>query len=208
MTSAVLQATYEEPGLRSVAAPLDTATNRALSFGIGFFLAVLTLQAQYVGTPTDLVSRVAPVDMLCVLFFGTLYVRHRMRPLPGAAILYVAAVILALIPATLITPGFNPKVWAQFAGILMAFAFFVVGLNVGDSPPLLRWVLAGLCVAVAAEAVVVYHDCLASSLWFPDPMQNRVRGATIHCVAFGAESPFLKQLAEQNGGKYQYVDSY
>jgi hypothetical protein len=38
--------------------------------------------------------------------------------------------------------------------------------------------------------------------------QNRVRGITIHCIAFGEESPFLKDLAEQNGGQYRFVDSY
>jgi hypothetical protein len=37
---------------------------------------------------------------------------------------------------------------------------------------------------------------------------NRVRGVTIHAIAFGAESEFLKKLAEQNGGKYRFVDSY
>jgi hypothetical protein len=38
--------------------------------------------------------------------------------------------------------------------------------------------------------------------------QNRVRGATIHCIAFGEESELLKDLAAQNGGKYRFVDSY
>lgn len=38
--------------------------------------------------------------------------------------------------------------------------------------------------------------------------QNRQRGVTIHCIAFGAESPLLKDLAAQNGGQYRYVDKY
>ncbi len=178
MTSAAMQATVADPGLRweSPAAPLETATNRALAFGTGLLLAVLTLQTQYVGTPTDLISRVAPVDLLCVLFLATLFLRHHMRPLPAPAIVYASAVVLALIPAVFITPGFDSKVWAQFAGILMAFGFYVIGLNAGDSPPLLRWLLAGMCVAVALEAVVVYRDSLLSPLWFPDPMAKRVRG--------------------------------
>jgi HEAT repeat protein len=37
---------------------------------------------------------------------------------------------------------------------------------------------------------------------------NRVRGVVIHCVAFGAESPFLKDLAKENGGVYRFVNSY
>ncbi|HZN54639.1 MAG TPA: hypothetical protein VFB67_04895, partial [Candidatus Polarisedimenticolaceae bacterium] len=67
---------YAEPGVRlgTAAAPLDTAINRALALGVGFLLAVLTLQTQYIGTPTDLLSRIAPVDMLCVVFISTLFV--------------------------------------------------------------------------------------------------------------------------------------
>ena len=178
MTAAVIQSSFAEPRswTETGAAPLDTGTNRAMALGTGFLLAVLTLRTQYIGTPADLFSRIAPVDMLCVLFTATLFVRHRMRPLPVAGILYVAAVLLALLPAYLVTPGSTYNVWAQCAGILMAFGFYVIGLNVGDSPTLLRWLLAGLCVAVLAEAVVVFHDSLASSLWFPDPMPGRVRG--------------------------------
>ena len=37
---------------------------------------------------------------------------------------------------------------------------------------------------------------------------NRVRGVTIHCIAFGEKSDFLKKLAESNGGTYRYVDSF
>jgi hypothetical protein len=35
---------------------------------------------------------------------------------------------------------------------------------------------------------------------------NRVRGITIHCIAFGEESDLLKQLAAQNGGVYRFVE--
>ncbi len=38
--------------------------------------------------------------------------------------------------------------------------------------------------------------------------QNRLRGVTIHCVAFGEEAPLLEQLAKENGGKYRFVNSY
>lgn len=37
---------------------------------------------------------------------------------------------------------------------------------------------------------------------------NRIRGATINCIAFGEESKLLKQLADQNGGVYRFVDRY
>ncbi len=38
--------------------------------------------------------------------------------------------------------------------------------------------------------------------------QNRVRGVTIHTIAFGEESKLLEDLADQNGGQYRFVDSY
>ena len=37
---------------------------------------------------------------------------------------------------------------------------------------------------------------------------NRVRGVTIHTIAFGEESALLEKLAEQNGGQYRFVDRY
>jgi hypothetical protein len=35
---------------------------------------------------------------------------------------------------------------------------------------------------------------------------NRLRGVIIHGIAFGEESPLLKELAAQNGGDYRFVD--
>ncbi|HTF58260.1 MAG TPA: hypothetical protein VK661_13595 [Planctomycetota bacterium] len=165
-----------EVGRSTASTPLDTATNKIFAFGIGFLLAVLTLSTQYIGTPTDILSRVAPVDFLCMAFLPVLFVRHRMRMPPVPGLLYLAAVGLALIPAFLFSQGPDVEVWRQGSAILMAFSFYLIGLTLGDSPALLRWLLAGLCLAVLAEGVVVYHDSLSSNLWFPDPMEHRVRG--------------------------------
>jgi HEAT repeat protein len=35
---------------------------------------------------------------------------------------------------------------------------------------------------------------------------NRVRGITIHCIAFGEESKLLEAIAKENGGQYRFVD--
>ena len=32
---------------------------------------------------------------------------------------------------------------------------------------------------------------------------NRVRGVRIHCISFGKETQFLKQLASENDGSYK-----
>ena len=37
---------------------------------------------------------------------------------------------------------------------------------------------------------------------------NRVRGITLHTIAFGEPSDLLEKLAEQNGGQYRFVDRY
>jgi hypothetical protein len=36
--------------------------------------------------------------------------------------------------------------------------------------------------------------------------QNRVRGVTVHCIAFGEDSELLKRLAKENGGEFRFVD--
>ncbi|MBI4566661.1 MAG: hypothetical protein HY716_18440 [Planctomycetes bacterium] len=164
------------PGPRAVESSLDTRTNRAFALAIGLLLVVLTLTTQYIGTPIDLLSRIVPVDLVCVAFLAVLLLRHRMAAPSWPGILYAAAVVLALIPAFTVTPGPASEVWLQFAGVLMAFGFYLAGLNLGACPTLLRWLLAGTCAAVLMETVVVVHDSFSASMWFPDPMEGRVRG--------------------------------
>jgi len=36
---------------------------------------------------------------------------------------------------------------------------------------------------------------------------NRARAVTIHCIAFGAKSSLLENLAAQNSGEYRFVNS-
>ena len=87
--------------LRAAAAPLETTTNRALAWGIGLLLGVLTVSTGYVGTPTDFISRVAPVDFLCLALLAVFFVRHRMKPPPPQALLYAAAILISMIPGLL-----------------------------------------------------------------------------------------------------------
>lgn len=159
------------------ALPLDTATNKVLSWGIGALMGVLTLQTEYVGAPRDIFSRVAPVDLFCLALLGMLFFRHRMKVPPMRSMVYAASIVIALVPALLITGGDDQvAIWTSASALLMAFGYYLVGINIAASPVLMRCMLWGLCLGVAAETVVVLHDTIFSRQWFPDPMEGRVRG--------------------------------
>lgn len=166
----------------------DTGFNRALSFGVGLLLPLLTLQTAYIGTPKSLAERVVPVDLLCLLLLGTLLVFHRLRVPPPAALLFAGATVLSFVVGFVRNQAPDVDSWVSTAAILMAFGFYLLGLNIGSSPALVRCLLFGLTIAVLAEAVVVYHDYLLRPQWFPDPMEGRARGtfrASGQLAAFG-----------------------
>lgn len=156
---------------------LDTPVNRGLAFVIGLLLPILTLETGYSGTSVNLASRVALVDLFCLGWLAWLFLRHRMARAPWPAVLYAAAVVVSLIPALLVTPGVEWKAWVGCLALLMAFGFYLAGLNIGVSRVLMRYLIAGACLGLLAESLVVLHDAYAvSHQWFPDPMRGRVRG--------------------------------
>lgn len=170
MTTAALVPAWR-PGVPAVPAP-----GPALLFLIGLTLPVLTLQTGYYGTPVDLASRVAVVDVLCAATLLLFLVRGRLAPVPWPGIVYVASVAFALAPGLLRGSGAERDVWTAFVALLMAFAFYVLGLTCGTAPRLLRAFLAGTALAVAGEAVICAHDYFSPAQWFPDPMPGRARG--------------------------------
>ncbi len=161
---------------RATATSVDTTTNRVLSWLIGLLLGVLTVKTEYVGTPTDFFSRVAPVDFPCLALLIVLFFHHRMKLPPLQAFVYVAAIVISLIPGLLITSGEERPVWTGASALFMAFGYYLIGLNVGSSRYLLRGLLGGLCVGVFLESIIVIHDVIVPNQWFPDPMDGRVRG--------------------------------
>jgi hypothetical protein len=174
--------------VQSQSEPMEGRLNRLLAFGIGALLTVTTLKTAYVGTPEGLIDRVVPVDLLCALFVGVLFLRHRMRPIPGWAIFFTGTIFVSLIPALAVTPGPEGEVWVGLASMLMALGFYLLGLNLGGSPALLRCLILGLCVGVFGETIIVVHDVIAVPQWFPDPMEGVARGsfkATGQLAAFG-----------------------
>lgn len=170
MTTAVLSPTW---GVGPAAVP---APAPALAFLVGLTLPVLTLQTGYYGTPVDLASRVAPVDVLCAATLLLVFLRGRFATLPWPGVIYVAAIGLSLVPGLVLNPGQESDVWTAFVALLMAFAFYVLGLTFAAAPGLMRAFLAGSALAVVAEAVICYHDYFWPSQWFPDPMPGRARG--------------------------------
>ena len=154
----------------------DRSLSQALAFALGFLLPILTLKTGYYGTPTDLASRVALVDLLCVIAMGMLLLRGRPAPVPIPGVLYLFALVVSLFPSLVIFPGREAYAWTAFAALFMAFLFYVLGLSIGESPAVTSALLKGVCVVTALEAVVVFHDYFFASQWFPDPMAGRARG--------------------------------
>jgi len=154
----------------------DLTLFRRLAFVVGMALPLLTLKTSYYGTPTDLSSRVALVDVLCILMLSLLILRGSPAAVPAPAAVYAFAIVLSLFPALVISPGSETYAWTSFAAILMAFLFYVLGLSIGESRPVLTSLLAGACCVTLVESVIVFHDYFFSSQWFPDPMEGRARG--------------------------------
>jgi hypothetical protein len=158
------------------ARPRDVALHRALAFSVGFLLPLLTLKTGYYGTPTDIASRVALVDLACLLLLAVIVIRSSPAPVPVAAGVYFFGLVVSLIPALVFYDQREAYAWISFSAIVMAFLFYVLGLNVGRSPHVAASLLAGVAIVTLLEAVVVYHDYFFSSQWFPDPMEGRARG--------------------------------
>jgi O-antigen ligase len=58
----------------------------------------------------------------------------------------------------------------------MAFFFYILGVNIGESRTVMTSLLAGVCCVTLLESVIVFHDYFLSPQWFPDPMEGRARG--------------------------------
>jgi hypothetical protein len=154
----------------------DRSLSQVLAFSLGFLLPILTLKTGYYGTPTDLASRVAVVDFVCVLALAALCLRGMPASVPIPGGIYFFAVVVSLFPALVIFPGREMNSWVAFAALLMAFLFYVLGLSIGESPAVTAALLKGVCAVTLLESVVVFHDYFFSSQWFPDPMAGRARG--------------------------------
>lgn len=133
----------------SLPASIDGRLNRIVCGAIGLLLPFTILTAQVLP-----VSGIAPVDLACAAFLGILLFRHRLRRVPDAAGVYLAAILLSLIPALMVTPGARVDAWAGFGTMLVAFGFYVAGLNLGRYPELMRPLLLGLSVGIFAQVVL------------------------------------------------------
>jgi hypothetical protein len=149
---------------------------RTLAVLVGITLPLLTLKTSYYGTPTDLSSRVAVVDLVCIVMLGLLLLRGRPAAVSWPAGVYFFGLVVSLYPALVVSKGPEVNAWTSFAAIAMAFLFYVLGLSIGESRRVTAALLAGLCAVTLAESAIVFHDYFFSSQWFPDPMEGRARG--------------------------------
>lgn len=154
----------------------DRSMSQVFAFSLGFLLPILTLKTGYYGTPTDLASRVALVDFVCLAAMAALCLRGSPASVPIPGGLYFFALVISLFPSLVIFPGREIYAWTAFAALFMAFLFYVLGLSIGESPGVTSALLKGVCAVTVLEGVIVFHDYFFSSQWFPDPMAGRARG--------------------------------
>lgn len=169
---------------------------RTLLFGIGCSLPFIALSD--IAAPEDLgvFARMAFVDYLAILALAMILLEGRGKsPLP--AILYCVSLILGLLFGFLRSHHEGTSMdeaFVSFGALMMAFGYYVVGLVSAQRRDLARALFAGIVVGVYCESVVVIHDYLATSQWFQDTLEGRVRGtfrASGQLAAYGYSSAGL-----------------
>jgi hypothetical protein len=148
---------------------------------VGVVLPLISLQRSQ-GFPNSILERIALPDVLVTSAVLALILRYGGRA-AGSALLYAAAVAIAgviglfyLSEAGIWLPDGRVGVLAESLALFVAFGYWLFGSQVARSDRLVRMLLLGLAVGVLWEGVIVAHDYLAASDWFPSPNSNRVRG--------------------------------
>src|SRR5262249_31782836 len=150
---------FPGPTVAAPADPSESAVSRGLSFLIGFFLPVLTLRTEYIGTPKDITDRILLVDIfLLVMLVGRAFSSHRLERLPAFSFVYLAAIGVSTCRVFADLMGLDLDVMTAAAAMVVAFSYYALGLQIGGSPSLLRWLLLGLALSALGETVIVYHD--------------------------------------------------
>jgi hypothetical protein len=103
--------------------------------------------------------------LACALFLGLALIGGSLRRLPDRAFVFLAAIVLSLIPALMVTPGPRAAVGSGFAALLVAFGFFVAGLAIGRALSLIRDLLMGLSVAAVTHVLLAGLHIPASHTW-------------------------------------------
>jgi hypothetical protein len=83
-------------------------------------------------------------DLAAVGFLTALVAVHRVKRIPDPATAFLASLVLALIPAWMISSGPSGEAWASAAAMFAAFGLYAAGLNLGAAAGLLRFLVVGL----------------------------------------------------------------
>lgn len=97
----------------------------------------------------------APLDVFAAIFLAVLFARGRARRIPDLGVVFLASILLSLIPALMLGPGPTPAVWGGLGALLGAFGLYVAGVNAGRAAELTRASLLGLGLGVIVETVAL-----------------------------------------------------
>lgn len=161
---------------------------------IAILLPLITLDTNTKSGGIDLISRLQPVDIMTVLWVVIFLPQKTLRIHP-AGMLYAFALVVSLSIGVFFSDSSElSPVFVAFLALAMAFVYWLLGYNAGQSRSLTTILLYGLFISICWEAIIALHDYFASSPWFADNYPGRVRG-TFHkngqLGAFGFSSAGL-----------------
>jgi len=151
---------------------------RTLLFFVGLTLPAISFRTGAGGVAAGFLGRVAPVDMLVLLFIIILLFSNKFK-IHHSMWLYMFALILSLIIgfAHLICPVSDiGPILVAFSALCMALLYWVLGYSVGRSSALVRALILGIALGAAWEFLVVAHDFFFSPQWFAGRRSGFVRG--------------------------------
>lgn len=160
---------------------------RVVVFVFGAILPLITLRVAGDGVDHWL-ERVTVSDVLAVVIC-CLMVLGKQLQLSRSLNCYIACVTLSLAIGVCNAWGSDEyvDVVVEYAALVIAASFFLVGYNIACNSGLHEVLLWGVIAGVFWEGVIVAHDYMYSGAqWFPDTNERRVRGTFRACGQLGA----------------------
>lgn len=149
---------------------------QTLLFLIGLTIPLVSLATVQANDDIAMSDRIVGADLLAIACL-TLFVLLKKIVLTKESMLYAVALTVAFgIGIFNSARGSYIRSLVGYAALLMAFAYFTIGVSASKDRRRLTPLLAGIICGVIGESVIVFHDYFLSSQWFPDRLDGRVRG--------------------------------